>query len=208
MPKKFYAVRKGKTTGIFDSWEKCKKQVVGFSGAEYKSFLTMGEAESYINGVKAAPVPSGVNESGVDIYGEDTAVAYVDGSYKADTCEFSCGAVLFYKGKETTFSQKFNDPDMADMRNVAGEIMGSVSVMKYCIENGIQKLVIYHDYEGVAKWATGGWKANKTGTRAYVDFCRGAASHLDFSFVKVKGHSGDKFNDMADKLAKEALGIS
>ena len=26
-------------------------------------------------------------------------------------------------------------------------------------------------------------------------------------FVKVKGHSNDKYNDMADQLAKKALGI-
>ncbi len=27
------------------------------------------------------------------------------------------------------------------------------------------------------------------------------------AFVKVKGHSGDKYNDLADRLAKDALGI-
>ena len=32
--------------------------------------------------------------------------------------------------------------------------------------------------------------------------------YVDIKFVKVKGHSGDKYNDMADKLAKEALGIN
>ena len=31
---------------------------------------------------------------------------------------------------------------------------------------------------------------------------------IKIKFKKIKGHSGDKFNDMADKLAKEALGIS
>ena len=30
---------------------------------------------------------------------------------------------------------------------------------------------------------------------------------LDISFVKVRGHSGDKYNDMADELAKKAAGI-
>ena len=29
----------------------------------------------------------------------------------------------------------------------------------------------------------------------------------DISFHKVKGHSNDKYNDMADQLAKDALGI-
>ena len=40
MAKKFYAVRKGKTPGIYTSWDLCRAQVHGFSGAEYKSFPT------------------------------------------------------------------------------------------------------------------------------------------------------------------------
>ena len=39
------------------------------------------------------------------------------------------------------------------------------------------------------------------------DFCLKVSFH-DVTFVKVKGHSGDKYNDLADKLAKEALGIN
>ena len=39
--KKFYAVRKGKEVGIFNTWDDCKAQVNGFSGSEYKSFTTM-----------------------------------------------------------------------------------------------------------------------------------------------------------------------
>ena len=35
---KYYAVKKGKTLGIYKSWDECKAQVDGFSGAEYKSF--------------------------------------------------------------------------------------------------------------------------------------------------------------------------
>ena len=41
MPKmKFYAVQKGKQTGIFGTWDECRRMVQGFSGAVYKSFET------------------------------------------------------------------------------------------------------------------------------------------------------------------------
>lgn len=40
----FYAVWRGRKTGIFDSWEECKAQVVGFEGAQYKGFPTREEA--------------------------------------------------------------------------------------------------------------------------------------------------------------------
>jgi len=43
--KKYYAVLKGRKTGIFDSWEQCEEQIKGFSGALYKSFKSRGQAE-------------------------------------------------------------------------------------------------------------------------------------------------------------------
>lgn len=46
--KKFYAVKKGKTTGIFSNWADCKASVDGYSGAEYKGFATLAEAREYM----------------------------------------------------------------------------------------------------------------------------------------------------------------
>ena len=39
------------------------------------------------------------------------------------------------------------------------------------------------------------------------DLCREAARDLKLSFVKVKGHSGNACNDLADRLARKALGL-
>src|SRR5437870_4562727 len=52
--KKFYAVRKGLNIGIFKTWDECKALVIGFKGAEYKSFPTEKLANEYLgisNGV-------------------------------------------------------------------------------------------------------------------------------------------------------------
>ena len=43
--KKYYVVWKGKKTGVFTSWNVCKRQIDGFEGAEYKSFTSLDEAE-------------------------------------------------------------------------------------------------------------------------------------------------------------------
>ena len=43
--KKFYVVWQGRKTGVFTSWNVCKKQITGFEGAEYKSFANLDEAE-------------------------------------------------------------------------------------------------------------------------------------------------------------------
>ena len=47
---KVYAVRKGKRTGIFNSWKECEQQVKGYSGAEFKSFTSEAEAKKFLLG--------------------------------------------------------------------------------------------------------------------------------------------------------------
>ena len=198
---KFYAVKNGKRVGIFNTWEECQEQVSGYSGAEFKSFKSLDDAQEYL----------GINEqlSLFDDEPEDTgiAVAYTDGSYNIETTEFSCGAVIFAGGEEKHLSKKFLDPELSSMRNVAGEIKGAEAVMRFCVENGIGELDLYYDYEGGEKWCTGEWQTNKEGTIAYKQFYDSIKNMLTVSFNKVKSHSGNRYNDTADKLAKEALGI-
>jgi ribonuclease HI len=43
--KKFYVIWKGHKTGVFSTWETCKKQILNFKGAQYKSFTSKKEAE-------------------------------------------------------------------------------------------------------------------------------------------------------------------
>ena len=38
-------------------------------------------------------------------------------------------------------------------------------------------------------------------------FYNSVKEQLEVIFVKVKGHSNDKYNDIADLLAKKALGL-
>ena len=137
----------------------------------------------------------------------DQVIAYVDGSYRSDTGEFSYGMVILKDGEEHTFCEKMTDKELALMHNVAGEIKGSEAAMQYAVDHNIPEITIYHDYEGIAKWCTGAWKATKPGTIAYQAFYREAVKKVKVHFVKVKGHSNDKYNDMADQLAKKALGI-
>ncbi len=47
--KKYYVVWRGLQPGIYNTWDDCKKQVVGFEGAQYKSFTDKEEAERSFN---------------------------------------------------------------------------------------------------------------------------------------------------------------
>ena len=210
--KKFYAVRQGRKTGMFLTWDECKKQVMGYPGAIYKSFGTEEEAKEYLGivsdasgSVKKNTVAEGSAHTGNP--SSDAVEIYVDGSYHAGTKEFSYGMVVLIDGREEKFSQKMSDPELAQMRNVAGEIKGSEAAMQYAMDHKIPSIIIYHDYQGIASWCNGDWKANKAGTIAYRDFYQKAKQKVHIEFRKVKCHSNDKYNDMVDELAKEALGI-
>lgn len=52
MAAKYYAVRKGRNTGIYRTWDECKSQVFQYAGAEYKSFTTEQEALEYIGSLR------------------------------------------------------------------------------------------------------------------------------------------------------------
>lgn len=62
--KKYYAVKKGKTTGIFKSWAECRDSVDGYSGAEYKGFMLLEEAEAYMKGTKGSVEDSAAQKAG------------------------------------------------------------------------------------------------------------------------------------------------
>ncbi|MEG1427251.1 MAG: RNase H1/viroplasmin domain-containing protein [Oscillospiraceae bacterium] len=91
MPKKYYAVKTGRKTGVFLTWEQCRMQVDGFPSAAYKSFPTREQAEEFL----LIGTPK-IGEASIPEAGEwDTATAYVDGCYRHDTRYFACGAILF-----------------------------------------------------------------------------------------------------------------
>lgn len=213
MAKKYYAVKQGKVPGVYLSWEECKAQVHGYSGAVYKSFPTEEAARAFVTSSDRKVLDSEgfvaeYMEQKEDLQKVEHITAYVDGSYHSGTGEFSYGVVILQNGSEHCFCEKMDDPELSGMRNVAGEIKGAEAAMRYAVEHGCTQITIYHDYEGIARWCTGDWKANKSGTKAYKAYYDSISGQIQVTFQKVKGHSGDKYNDMADRLAKQALGIT
>ena len=207
--KKYYAVKVGRETGIFTSWDVCKAQVQGYSGAVYKGFATLEEAQAFLSGTGDSIVCEAADAAqDFTQLPDGEMAAYVDGSFLLEQRRYAFGAVIFYNGQEYRFSGSDNDIDLADMRNVAGEIMGAERAFSFALEQHAKVLHVFHDYEGIARWCTGEWQAKKTGTQAYrAAYLDAKAKGLEIVFHKVKGHSGDTYNELADHLAKSALGI-
>jgi len=200
MAKFYYAVRKGKEIGIYETWKECEARVKAYSGAEYKKFETYKEASLFIDG-KSEEVKM-IDENDLK---KNEALAYVDGSFNLENWTYSYGVVLITKDGKETFSGRENDKELAEMRNVSGEIKGAMVAMGLAIEKGKEILYLHFDYTGIEQWAIGSWKTNKNGTKHYKAYYDSIKDRLKVVFIKVKAHSGIEYNEEADKLAKEAI---
>lgn len=211
--KKIYAVRKGRTTGIFLTWDECKAAVEGYSGAEYQGFSTREEAELYLAGkseVKAvSPSESKVKAvSSLEVKAvlPNQIIAYVDGSYDEKIGRYAFGCVIILPSGEVIKESGNGDkPEALALRNVAGEMLGAMYVVKWCEKNGYPSINICYDYSGIEFWATGVWNAKNELTKKYVEFMKKMARKINISFTKIDAHTGVYYNEEADKLAKNAL---
>ena len=235
----YYAVKVGKTPGIYENWEDCKKQVHGFPGAIFKKWKTKEEAERYLE--KKTEVFSETNGECVSLFSDSKrkstkkkkeeavsedalqealfqkypaeAIAFVDGSYQKESGTYGYGVVFFLRKELTAQKGRIEEKGSGTeeayrkMRNVSGEILGACRAVEIALQYGLHSLCLFHDYQGISSWATGEWKCNKEKTKAYRKFMQDAEKKIKLEFVKVPAHSGIYFNELADRLAKEAVGI-
>ena len=193
---KFYAVREGRIPGIYTNWPECQKQVSGYPNAAFKGFPTQEEALAFMNAQNSSEVTTEETPAGIQIY--------VDGSFSKG--QYSWDFAVYEHGELThADSGVGEDPEAAKMRNVAGELAGATMAIQWAEENGIQPIALHHDYSGLANWATKEWQAKNPFTAWYAAFASQRLSWV--TFCKVAGHTGVEGNELADKLAKQALGL-
>ena len=133
-------------------------------------------------------------------------LAYVDGSFDVAIEKYAFGCVILTPdGEIIRESGNGDNPEALAIRNVAGEMLGAMTAVRWAIKNGYDAIELRYDYEGIEKWATGAWKAKNALTQKYAEYMQRQKRYIKISFQKVKAHSGDYYNEEADKLAKEAL---
>ena len=140
---------------------------------------------------------------------ETEALAYVDGSFNLSTGVYGYGGVLLCRdGSIRPLQGHGRDETLRTMRNVAGEIHGSMAAIQAAADAGIASITIFYDYMGIEMWANGQWKTNKEGTRAYKAFIEAIRPRIEIRFQKVAAHTGVRFNELVDQLAKASVGIA
>lgn len=211
---KFYAVRVGRTPGIYQTWNQTKEQVDGYSGAEYKSFYTFEEAEDYLKKLDVSSEKENIEDVNVSILKdienlkENQVIAFVDGSYSHDVKgseKYSFGAVLITKDSKINLYKAYVNKEYMESRQVAGEVEGVKQAINWAINNKKEEIIIFYDYEGIEKWVTQEWKTEKKVAIDYINFINKKSNLIKIQFRHVKAHSGITYNEQADELAKKAL---
>lgn len=198
---KIYAVKKGHTTGIFKTWEECKVAVDGFAGAEYKSFESEKEACAYIDDVDIV-----MNNDIIPRINSGKVVAFTDGSFDQGKHAYGSGVCIFAPNDVyVELSTIGRNEKYIDLRNVAGEIIAVLNAIDWAWKNGYDQMSIFYDYEGIGKWASGEWKTKTVLSNYYKRYIDDKTGIISIEFIKVSGHSNNKYNDRADKLAQSAI---
>ncbi|XP_051000253.1 ribonuclease H1 isoform X2 [Acomys russatus] len=198
----FYAVRRGRRTGVFLSWSECKIQVDRFPAARFKKFATEDEAWAF---VRNSSSPDGSK-------GQENAHVQKSQAKTSKRPREPLGVGEEPPEPGTKHPRQNTEPATPVSRDTFS-YMACKAIMQAKAQN-ISKLVLYTDsmftINGITNWVRG-WKRNgwRTSTGKDVinkeDFMEldELAQGMDIQWMHIPGHSGFVGNEEADRLARE-----
>ena len=145
----------------------------------------------------------------VDVVPLKRVVIYADGACKGNPGIGGWGAHLTYLGnKKEIFGGQY------DTTNNRMELMAVIEALS-CLKERVEaflyldsEYVIKGIKEWLPKWKSNGWKSSNNKPIKNVDLWLRLDEQLQkhsICIFKVKGHSGDPGNDLADKLANKGV---
>ncbi|WP_099974278.1 ribonuclease H family protein [Lactobacillus terrae] len=219
---KYYAVRIGKNSGIYNTWAECKAQVDGFVGARYKSFTSLSEAEDFIKNDTYTPKTKKETSKKFEYSNLDDfeLVVYTDGgsrnhgNVKGGHVLSSDKAAWAYLIK--TSNEKIEDSDGEfGATNNKMEITALIESIKKInnLELNDKKVIFILDSQYVlnaiikgwlASWKANGYKKSDGKVPANLELWKELDELLptipNKSFEWTKGHANDAGNNRVDEL--------
>ncbi|MGL4676619.1 MAG: RNase H family protein [Brevinema sp.] len=125
--------------------------------------------------------------------------AYVDGSFYQN--QVGWGVVLVENNQIVyTLGGRLEDSTSSVSHQIAGEIQSVLEALSYAVHHGYSTITIFYDYVGLQKWATGEWKVKSEVAQNYrIELQKYS---IQITWCKIAAHTGNRFNEMADKIAK------
>lgn len=201
---KCYVVAKGRKPGIYKDYDLAKKQIDGYSCAYMKRFNSVEKAKEYIN----------ENEELSDLqyidFGKDEKFLkiYTDGSYCEDTKKYGAAFVVI-EDNEEIYRYSYAERDLTGKKNISGEIVAVIRALEWAfITKYSHNIEINYDLSYIKDICMNRRKSkieySKILREMYV-MC--ISEGIDVRFKEIESHSGNYWNNLADKLAKKAAKV-
>ncbi len=213
--KKYYAVRKGVTPGLYRSWPETEAQVKGFAGAEFKGFVSEDAARAWLEGVEEQQIRTKKKDTVTPLptVKDGEIVVYTDGGAINNPGPGGYGAVLLRGDHERELYGGYRRTTNNRMELMA--CIAALSELGTCKE----KITLYSDSSYVVngmtkgwarKWKRNGWVKSDGQPVLNVDLWQDLlqlVEDLNVVFHWVRGHAGNPYNERCDKLAtRSAVG--
>ena len=213
---KFYAVKKGRKTGIFTTWAECQKQVSGFPKAEFKSFISKQEADDWLKEIKSS------NENRRKSY---SVIVYTDGgsrnhgNKKGEHVKKNDKAAWAYLIKYQGSIISDTDGEYGSTNNRM-EIMALKKALLDLKQRELQneKILVVLDSKYVLdaitkrwlqSWEKNGWKTSAgTGVKnkeLWMEISRLLQEFPNLDYQWTKGHANDEGNNLVDELLNKTM---
>lgn len=213
---KFYAVKKGRKTGIFTTWAECQKQVSGFPKAEFKSFISKQEADNWLKEIKSS------NENRRKSY---SVIVYTDGgsrnhgNKKGEHVKKNDKAAWAYLIKYQGSIISDTDGEYGSTNNRM-EIMALKKALLDLKQRELQneKILVVLDskyvLDAITKrwlqlWEKNGWKTSAgTGVKnkeLWMEISRLLPEFSNLDYQWTKGHANDEGNNLVDELLNKTM---
>lgn len=225
MASKFYVVWAGRETGIFTDWATCKKNVDGFNGARYKSFLTREEAEAAFGNAKPTAGTGSRAATGAKIKTYNAAEVnalpeqvkiFTDGGCEPNPGEAGSGVAVYCDNRLTELWYGLYNPMGTNNTAELNALHQGLLLAKDEIAKG-KTAAVFSDsqyaIQCIVQWAKGwekaGWK-KKTGEIKNLELIKEIyALHQTLQdkvqVLHVNGHVGVQGNELADRMSILAI---
>jgi ribonuclease HI len=150
--KKYYVVWRGKTPGVYDSWQACKREVAGVEGARYMGFVSLGEAEKAFKAPyeESLRLNASKKKGSADLQKKIGPPNYH--SISVDAASSGNPGVMEYQGVETKTGKKlFRQGPFEEGTNNIGEFLAIVHGLAYLKKHGSDR-ILYSDSKTAISW--------------------------------------------------------